>query len=50
MVQWCAGWWGTASITQHLRRNGDLRAGVLLDLLQVAALLAYQPPHQAVMC
>lgn len=35
---------------QDLRGDGDLRARVLLNLLEVAALLANQPPHQTVVC
>lgn len=33
---------------QDLRRDGDLCPRVLLDLLEVAALFANQPPHQTV--
>lgn len=41
------GWLG---VQQDLRGDGDLRACVLLDLLEVAALLANQSPHQTVVC
>jgi len=37
-------------VHQDLRGDGDLRTSVLLDLLEVAALLANQPPHQTVVC